>query len=985
VRHLTGLTPTTPFRIQHSAFHIQTMPTFPTYYGPPLPKVLNPLSPAHYWLVFKWVFFQPNRFKHYLYQIDPDLYRATGLRSLLKTLRLPAYRNLYVIALITSLLAALGVACAASAAQASPLRWSGLLLGVAFGVAVGVALGVAGGVAVGVAGGVAGGVAVGVAVGVVGGVVGGVTVGMAYGVAVGVAYGVAFGVAFGVAGSVAGGVAVGMAFGVVGGVAVGMVFGVAGGVAVGVTFGVTFGVAVGVAFGVTLVIGASRLLFWPFELLWVGLARLPGRNRSPRLSNHPAVWDELAVWPLPGLGSLLRQQLDSDFEAALRVIVKVSANPFQRWAMQRALLDWQGSHSNPLITLRQIASQPSLAGYIILPVSKAQARNFPGANVILFGEMGQQFTDTTGGYTATVERLVWQLTRSLRRMQPTPLSRFSAMLYMTLFVQAQPGETGTFEFSLAKRFHGIFESVRVYPHGDEVADSWNSLTAFLEITTVEVIGMAYEWLAWIPRLEQPYLAPEIIGALTALGDISRSVAVSLQATSLPNKTVALNQAAGGLQELFGYVQKELWPPEKALYMALIKNWQALVNAEQGRLGESALRQMSPGERLATGLIDRMSDVWQRPAKPLDNPYIAGDPVMPPLFVGRRDIFTRINEIWHAKKNPDSIILYGHRRMGKSSILRNLDQAAPGRAIAYVNLQGETSFVASTADLLLALADRIYAEVRRARPNLALNQPPADRFTTPASAQIHFNRFMEDVRAALGETGLILALDEFEAIEDAVRDGKVGKEIYQFLRAKTQEPWITVVFGGLHRLDEMSRDYAQPFYGSYQNIVVSYLAPEDARRLVTNPTPDFKVNYEAAAVERIIAATGGQPYLVQLVCRDALDHVNHELFDEHQEREVKITSADVDTALSDNLFRHGTGYFDGVWSQVSEAMQQNLLRVMAQRESPWTLEELIVAAALSPDEVRHQLELAARRDILRANNGAWEFCVPLMRRWIVWKE
>jgi hypothetical protein len=324
-------------------------------------------------------------------------------------------------------------------------------------------------------------------------------------------------------------------------------------------------------------------------------------------------------------------------------------------------------------------------------------------------------------------------------------------------------------------------------------------------------------------------------------------------------------------------------------------------------------------------------------------------------------------------------------MGKSSILRNLDQAAPGRVIAYVNLQGETSFVASTADLLLALADCIYAEVKRARPEAVLTQPPADQFNTPAAAQVQFNRFMEQVRTALSNIGLILALDEFEAIEEAVRGGKVGQEIYQFLRTKSQEPWITLVFGGLHTLDEMSRDYAQPFYGSYQNIVVSYLAPEDAYHLITNPTPDFGVNYEPAAVDRIVAATGGQPYLVQLVCRDALDHLNHELFDEHQEREVRITLADVEAALGDDLFRRGTGYFDGVWSQVSEPAQQTLLRHVAQRAAPWPRAELEAVIHVSPDLLHHHLQLAERRDILRQRDGVWEFCVPLMRQWILWRE
>ena len=85
------------------------MPNFPTYYGPPLPKVLNPLNPAHYWLVFKWVFFRPSRLKHYLHQIDPELYRATGRQALASTLRLPAYRNLYLLASIVTFIIALPV------------------------------------------------------------------------------------------------------------------------------------------------------------------------------------------------------------------------------------------------------------------------------------------------------------------------------------------------------------------------------------------------------------------------------------------------------------------------------------------------------------------------------------------------------------------------------------------------------------------------------------------------------------------------------------------------------------------------------------------------------------------------------------------------------------------------------------------------------------------------------------------------------------
>ncbi len=977
------------------------MPNFPTYYGPPLPKVLNPLNPAHYWLVFKWVFFQQSRLKHYLYQIDPELYRATGLRSLLKTLRLPGYRNVYVIAVIVSLLVAIGMVCAVAAVQATTIGLLGLLLITTLGVAGGMMLGVAGGVVVGAGSSVASGVASGVAFSMTLGVAGGVTLGVRDGVASGnmlsMTFAVVVGVTCGVIFNVFSSEAFGVAFGVVGSIA----FGIIGGVMWGATViggdkavDVEVFVTAAVVSGVAWLVGASRLLFYPWELLNV-LFTLSWQRRSvlaEQVRRHPIWWDELAVWPLSGLSHILRYSLDADYQHSFVLAVHMLANPFQRWIAQRALSDWLMAQSDPLKAFQRLTHTAMLNEYVLPPSESAEFRDFPSARVVLLGEIAQLRVDgcDIDGMSIS-ERWVWQLTRRLRRRQPTPLSRFSSLLYYLIRNEDWITEAEFTEIRSGLRlaeFRAYYKGIGVYPHGDEVANSWASLAALLEAISLDQISAAHEQLAWIPHLEQPYLAPEVIGALAALGDVSRAVGACLQATSLPNKTVALNQAAGGLQELAAYIEKELWPPEKALYLVLIKHWQSLVAAEQGRLGASALQQMSPSERLATGLIDRTSNIWQRPTTPLNNPYIAGDPVMPPLFVGRRDIFTSINETWRAKASPDSIILYGHRRMGKSSILRNLDQAAPGRVIACVNLQGETSFVASTADLLLALADRIYAEVKRARPEAALTQPPADQFTTPASAQIQFNRFMEQVRTALGDSGLILALDEFEAIEEAVRDGKVGKEIYQFLRAKTQEPWITVVFGGLHTLDEMSRDYAQPFYGSYQNIVVSYLAPEDAYHLITNPTPDFRVNYESAAVERIIAATGSQPYLVQLVCRDALDHLNHELFDEHLEREVKLTLADVEAVLGDDLFRRGTGYFDGVWTQVSESAQQDLLRCMAQRDTPWTLVELQEATHHSPEDLRQHLQLAERRDILRqrdgARDGVWEFCVPLMRKWIIWR-
>jgi len=198
-----------------------------------------------------------------------------------------------------------------------------------------------------------------------------------------------------------------------------------------------------------------------------------------------------------------------------------------------------------------------------------------------------------------------------------------------------------------------------------------------------------------------------------------------------------------------------------------------------------------------------------------------------------------------------------------------------------------------------------------------------------------------------------------------------------------EPGLTLVFGGLHTLDEMSRDYAQPFYGSYTNIKVSYLPYREAWRLITNPNEDFALNYEPAAVEQIIRETGGQPYLVQLVCRETLDHLNHTLFDLQQERDAILTLADVEAVLDGDLFQRGMVYFDGVWSQATEENQRHLLCTLAERGESWGWAEMCQVSGLSEAELQTALRWAERQDILRQEGDppVWQFYVPLMRQWI----
>ena len=277
---------------------------------------------------------------------------------------------------------------------------------------------------------------------------------------------------------------------------VGVALGVVGGVA-GVAFGMASGVTTGMAIGVGIGVGAIRLMFYVFEwplALWQ--TRLKGPALS-RLTRHPVVWDELGVGPLPAVHRLLTESLREGLEQSLALVCHIGANPFQMWAVQRGLSDFLLEQADPLSAFYQLAHLPGLDRYLFLPVIRLQFRRLPSARLVLLAEVGQRFVATSSDSGENLERMVWVLTRRGRCMMPTPLSRFSSMLYELYRDESELDEQDVAEIRLAEHFAAAYEGVRAYPHGAEVADSFATMDAFLHNTSIEDLATAHQQLAWI--------------------------------------------------------------------------------------------------------------------------------------------------------------------------------------------------------------------------------------------------------------------------------------------------------------------------------------------------------------------------------------------------------------------------------------------------------------------------------------------------------
>ncbi len=890
------------------------MPNFPTYRGE-LPACLNPRKARHYFLLAYWVFFRPTALKCYLYQADPELYKTGAGLGIFKTVRIRAYRNLYLMVPIIALFFGLLVAVPFSLMDPFIFGMPVDIFAWVFKVIKGVAVGVA----------------VGVLLGVTDGVLLGVLLGVVLGVVLGVTFGVAGDVAFGMVGDVAFGVAVGVIFSV----------------AVGVIFSVAFGVIFSVAGDVAFAMGASRALFYPIQWL-LSLLSLSGKVK------HPLFWDELIVLPLSDVRQILNQTLQQNEQKGLCQLAEIMSNPFQRWLMQKILYNYLHQKEAPLhFIYNRMLSNVALNTYVSAPLSPKDWERMPNHCQLLLGEIAGEWVrifDETF-YNAS-EKLVWWLTNPFREKRSTPLTEFAALLY-ALYEPERVSPADTLNQTWAKE---AYTHIKHYPNGAEISQSFAAFTPFLNYQNITDLIQAQTLIADLPDTHTA-IRPTVMIAITRLGQIGTEVAIYQDSTSRVNKLSALARAADNLEELKAYIHTEVNEPERFIIEAIIEQWQPLLIEASGELGQFAL------------------------TEPVMNPYVAGNPVTGALFVGRDDVMLRLEELWRAHEAP-SVILYGHRRMGKTSILKNLGaRFSPHSHIVDFNMQLRKS-IKSTGQLIYSLALACYDRLTPEQ-QLALGQPTSNDFSDD-DFNITFIHFLERLNQQLQNERLLITVDEFEIIEDGIKKGYFDPNLLAFWRGIIQTyPWFIMAFAGLHNLEEMCHDYWHPLFGSVTAIPISFLTHGAARQLIIQPNPDFPLDYDADAIDKIIQLTGGQPYLVQLICHALVSRFNRQTFEEGAERERRFTLTDVQAVIeSKALFRDGNAYFAGVWAQSTvDQVQPVILKTLAPAPDGLTVAQLAAQTHLSDQALMHALKVLKNHDVLKKQGDRLIYTVILMQRWV----
>jgi hypothetical protein len=351
-------------------------------------------------------------------------------------------------------------------------------------------------------------------------------------------------------------------------------------------------------------------------------------------------------------------------------------------------------------------------------------------------------------------------------------------------------------------------------------------------------------------------------------------------------------------------------------------------------------------------------------------FRAGDPVNRDLeaFAPRNSIVGELEQQVMLSAGCPGIVLYGRRRMGKSTILRNLTGFLPTNVItASVSMQDPNLFTS-----LESVARSLSAEIQK---QISSTNHALDSVTDLRG----FYGFLTRCNEQLEKDGkrLLLAMDEYETIDKKIGEKIFSTDLLDTIRESIQtHRRITWTFAGSHEITEFTNARWTSYLVSARTIEVPSFTQAETRLLLSEPLkhstllpkdsskrPRFDTSFWGeGGIERIHAEAGGWPHLVQLIAETIVDLVNGEETD-------RVTPALMDRALDKAIVRGHNVLYELLHRESALAGEWDYIMGFRRRE-----------IQPPPDDDRVAVSLR-RRTLVEEENGHWRLRVPLMARWL----
>jgi hypothetical protein len=361
---------------------------------------------------------------------------------------------------------------------------------------------------------------------------------------------------------------------------------------------------------------------------------------------------------------------------------------------------------------------------------------------------------------------------------------------------------------------------------------------------------------------------------------------------------------------------------------------------------------------------------------IDNPYVPGRvlDLRNPLFVGRNDVVQKLSQALHKPYRP-TFLLFGERRMGKSSIIKQLPVLLGPRYIpVFYDLQ-QSGILASIA----AFYGNLAANIERQMKDRGILVPTLERAQLDQTQQLQgelpvydqFDQWLILIEQILEQEDrtLILAFDEFEQLSDTESVGNLNlKLLFNWFRSVIQNrSRLALLFSGAKMVGDMGRGWAG-YFVNVERIKVSFLHEQDAHDLIVQPVPNI---FSEEVAQEIMRMTRCHPFLIQAICKQAIELLNsssHEM----------ATLEDI-TEAQQEVFENWSAYFWDLWDNC-DAIQAACLRTLLTLTQA-DLTQIVERIAQPAQPVQDALKKLLLRDMVILDHDLYRIAVPMFAHWM----
>ena len=288
---------------------------------------------------------------------------------------------------------------------------------------------------------------------------------------------------------------------------------------------------------------------------------------------------------------------------------------------------------------------------------------------------------------------------------------------------------------------------------------------------------------------------------------------------------------------------------------------------------------------------------------LNNPYMSKDQVGgSDAFVGRISILRNIQRLTKTSSNDNALILYGQRRIGKTSILYEIEKKLSKKnnnIVIYINLHDKASlsfenFIKYFNNLLISKASIPTEFINKQEKKNDLIESGYDFFS-------NFIKQLSD------DKSVIFLFDEFNAIDRPIHEQTVSYYLPYFKKIiSLQSKQIKFIFVISKKPEYMSSIYLSLFKGIKQ-VQMTTMTNDETEMIIRLSEKNKTLKWSEDTISKIQTYTGGHPYITQLLCHS----IWKKIYEDKQNSIPAVQLIDIEDVISKTM-NNSSNFFQWIW-------------------------------------------------------------------------